>query len=82
MLETISRKCNFCVVTKHRMLTKESSVTIDLEWEKPTQTFGDLQGYRVRYGPKGEVLEEIRLEGSGTSSHKIQKLGKFFEAVV
>lgn len=60
------------------MLTTETSVTVELEWTRPTQTFGELQGYRVKYGPRNGQMEEIILEGQKIQKHKIQKLGKGF----
>ncbi|ODN02995.1 Tyrosine-protein phosphatase Lar [Orchesella cincta] len=56
------------------VLTTETSVTVELEWTRPTQTFGELQGYRVKYGPRSTQMEEIILEGQKIQKHKIQKL--------
>ena len=58
-----------------RVITADGTVTMELEWSKPTQTFGDLRGYRLKFGPKNGQLEEILLEGGQVLQHKIQKLG-------
>jgi netrin-G3 ligand len=58
-----------------RVITADGSVTMELEWSKPLQTFGELRGYRVKVGPKNGPLEEILLEGGQILQHKIQKLG-------
>lgn len=49
---------------------------MELEWTRPLQTFGELQGYRLKYGPKTGPMEEIILEGQKIQKHKIQKLGE------
>ncbi|XP_023289127.1 tyrosine-protein phosphatase Lar isoform X2 [Orussus abietinus] len=33
-------------------------IDMDLKWTKPTQTYGALLGYRVRYGIKNQTLKE------------------------
>ena len=32
---------------------------MDIEWTKPVETYGELKGYRVRYGLRGQRLTEI-----------------------
>lgn len=49
---------------------------MELEWTRPLQTFGELKGYRLKFGPKGGTLREILLEGGQILQHKIQKLGE------
>lgn len=55
-----------------RILEREPEVSIELEWSRPTQTYGELIGYRLRYGIKDTPLQEEILQ---TSSHKISQLG-------
>lgn len=45
------------------MIEREPTVTIELEWSRPTQTYGELQGYRLRYGVKEHALKEVILKG-------------------
>jgi hypothetical protein len=66
----------FLMLVLARVHTSESSVSVELEWTKPTQTFGDVQGYRVKFGPRNAPLEEAILEGAKVHHYKIQKLGK------
>lgn len=44
-------------------MEREPTVTVELEWSRPTQTYGELQGYRLRYGVKDQILKEINLQG-------------------
>lgn len=55
-----------------RILEREPEVSIELEWSKPTQTYGELLGYRLRYGIRENPLQELLLP---TTSHKISQLG-------
>ncbi len=32
---------------------------MDIEWTKPVETYGELKGYRVMYGHRGQKLTEI-----------------------
>ena len=32
------------------MVDTDHKITMDLEWKAPRQTYGELKGYRVRYG--------------------------------
>lgn len=43
------------------MLERDPTVSIELEWERPVQTFGELRGYRVRWGIKDQKLLETML---------------------
>jgi hypothetical protein len=58
------------------VLEREPTVSIELEWGRPTQTYGDLLGYRLRYGVKDQVLIEQVFKGIMVHSHKINDLGK------
>jgi hypothetical protein len=59
-----------------RVLEREPTVSIELEWGRPTQTYGELLGYRLRYGVKDQVLIEQMFKGTMVHSHKINDLGK------
>ncbi|XP_037294800.1 tyrosine-protein phosphatase Lar isoform X2 [Manduca sexta] len=57
-----------------KVLERDPIVSIELEWLKPTQTYGDLLGYRLRYGIKDQPLEEVNFPGTKVSSHRINDL--------
>lgn len=44
-------------------------MSIELEWERPVQTFGELRGYRVRWGIKDQKLLETLLAPDTTSKN-------------
>ncbi|XP_026325265.1 tyrosine-protein phosphatase Lar isoform X7 [Hyposmocoma kahamanoa] len=57
-----------------KVLEREPVVSIELEWAKPTQTYGDLLGYRLRYGIKDQPLDEENFSGTKITSHRIHDL--------
>ncbi|KAJ8964750.1 hypothetical protein NQ317_008055 [Molorchus minor] len=46
----------------HQIIQRKPTVTIELEWSQPLQTYGELKGYRVRYGEKEQYLK-VNLKG-------------------
>lgn len=58
----------------YRVLEKDPVVSIELEWTKPSQTYGELLGYRLRYGVKDQPLEEINFAGTKVHSYKMNDL--------
>lgn len=46
-----------------RIIEREPTVTIELEWSRPSQTYGELKGYRLRYGVKEQLLKDVPLKG-------------------
>ncbi|XP_046401143.1 tyrosine-protein phosphatase Lar isoform X4 [Ischnura elegans] len=50
-----------------KILEREPSVSVELEWTRPTQTYGELLGYRLRYGVRDQPLRYIVAEGEGGS---------------
>ncbi|XP_037790412.1 tyrosine-protein phosphatase Lar-like [Penaeus monodon] len=38
-------------------------LSVFVEWKTPTETYGEIMGYRLRYGPRGEKLNTVSLEG-------------------
>ncbi|XP_031768758.1 tyrosine-protein phosphatase Lar isoform X4 [Galleria mellonella] len=56
-----------------KVLEREPIVSIEIEWARPSQTYGDLLGYRLRYGIKDHPLEEENFSTKITS-HKITDL--------
>ncbi|XP_026486950.1 tyrosine-protein phosphatase Lar isoform X4 [Vanessa tameamea] len=57
-----------------KILKQDPIVFIEIEWAKPTQTYGDLLGYRLRYGIKDQPLEEVNFSGTKVTSHRINDL--------
>ncbi|XP_046968895.1 tyrosine-protein phosphatase Lar isoform X1 [Vanessa cardui] len=57
-----------------KILKQDPIVSIEIEWAKPTQTYGDLLGYRLRYGIKDQPLEEVNFSGTKVTSHRINDL--------
>ncbi|XP_047503822.1 tyrosine-protein phosphatase Lar isoform X9 [Pieris napi] len=57
-----------------KILERDPIVSIEIEWAKPTQTYGDLLGFRLRYGIKDQPLEEINFSGTKVNSHRINDL--------
>ncbi|XP_060802396.1 tyrosine-protein phosphatase Lar isoform X2 [Amyelois transitella] len=56
-----------------KVLEREPVVSIEIEWARPTQTYGELLGYRLRYGIKDQLLDEENF-GTKVTSHKINDL--------
>ncbi|KAL1129262.1 hypothetical protein AAG570_013791 [Ranatra chinensis] len=59
-----------------KVLDREPEVSVELEWSRPSQTYGDLLGYRLRYGAKDTPLKELMLQ---VTSHKITNLERGVE---
>ncbi|KAK9876723.1 hypothetical protein WA026_014962 [Henosepilachna vigintioctopunctata] len=57
-----------------KVIEREPAVTIELEWSKPSQTYGELKGYRLRYGAKDQFLKEVSLKGSHSNTYRINDL--------
>ncbi|XP_045766838.1 tyrosine-protein phosphatase Lar isoform X5 [Maniola jurtina] len=57
-----------------KILERDPIVSIEIEWAKPAQTYGDLLGYRLRYGIKDQPLEEVNFAGTKVTSHRINDL--------
>nr|XP_022917798.1 tyrosine-protein phosphatase Lar isoform X3 [Onthophagus taurus] len=62
-----------------KVIEREPTVTIELDWSKPTQTYGELLGYRLRFGVKDQTLKEVPLKGISTHKYKIQDLERGVE---
>jgi len=44
-----------------RVLEREPKINIELEWTRPTNTYGELLGYKLRYGIRGQEMFEIMM---------------------
>ncbi|XP_059050770.1 tyrosine-protein phosphatase Lar isoform X1 [Achroia grisella] len=50
-----------------KVLEREPIVSIELEWTRPSQTYGDLLGYRLKFGIKDRGLDEENYSTKVTS---------------
>lgn len=55
------------------ILERDPTVSIELEWERPKQTYGELQGYRLRWGIKDQELKEEQIPAT-LNSQRIKDL--------
>lgn len=62
-----------------RLVKKDPTITMDIEWTKPVETHGALKGYRVRYGRRGEELNEIHITDPAVQHQEISNLEKGIE---
>ncbi|XP_055372235.1 tyrosine-protein phosphatase Lar isoform X2 [Condylostylus longicornis] len=62
-----------------KMLERDPNLSIELEWERPQQTYGELKGYRIRWGVKDQPLQEEILPGQHNTVKKIKKLERGVE---
>lgn len=60
-----------------RVSSKTPDIVLKLEWVRPSQTYGDLLGYRIRYGIKNQTLKEEFIQGTNQHVYKITDLGNF-----
>ncbi|XP_025828813.1 tyrosine-protein phosphatase Lar isoform X1 [Agrilus planipennis] len=62
-----------------KVIEREPTVTIELEWSRPSQTYGELQGYRLRYGVKDQELKDYYIKGTQVNNYRIKDLEKGVE---
>jgi len=61
-----------------RVLEREPKVNIELEWTRPTNTYGELLGYKLRYGIRGQEMFEIMMT---ENKRRITDLGIYYPNV-
>lgn len=61
------------------ILERDPTVSIELEWERPAQTYGELRGYRLKWGIKDQPLREEILQGPGITRKKFTDLERGVE---
>jgi receptor-type tyrosine-protein phosphatase F len=61
------------------LVKKEPDITMDIEWTKPVETYGDLLGYVVRYGRRGQTLTAIKIIDKDVQHQEISHLEKGIE---
>ncbi|XP_014612642.1 PREDICTED: tyrosine-protein phosphatase Lar isoform X13 [Polistes canadensis] len=54
-------------------------VMLELEWMEPSQTYGDLLGYRIRYGIKNQTLKKEFIRGTRQHIYKVTDLERGVE---
>ncbi|XP_063915399.1 tyrosine-protein phosphatase Lar isoform X7 [Zophobas morio] len=62
-----------------KVIEREPTVTIELEWTRPSATYGELKGYRLRYGVKDHELKDVNLKGTHTNTYRINDLERGVE---
>ncbi|XP_049549048.1 tyrosine-protein phosphatase Lar isoform X2 [Anopheles darlingi] len=62
-----------------KILERDPTVSIELEWERPKQTYGELRGYRVRWGVREQALHEEVLQGTHLNMKRITDLERGVE---
>ena len=62
-----------------KIVKEEPTVSVDVAWSRPTQTYGELLGYRLRYGPKDDEMTEIFLDGAQIQHRLIEELERGLE---
>ncbi|XP_055547044.1 tyrosine-protein phosphatase Lar isoform X2 [Wyeomyia smithii] len=62
-----------------KILERDPTVSIELEWERPKQTYGELRGYRVKWGVREQPLTEETMLGPHTTTKRINDLERGVE---
>ena len=60
------------------MNSYSENITLDVEWTKPTQTYGELKGYKLRYGIKDQTLIDVILKPN-VNQYRLPDLGTRFQ---
>ncbi|CAG9761325.1 unnamed protein product [Ceutorhynchus assimilis] len=56
-----------------KIIERDPVVTIELEWSKPSQTYGELKGYRLRYGAKDQLLKDVHLKDTSYRMNDLER---------
>ena len=63
-----------------RLVDTDHKITMDLEWKAPKETYGELKGYRVRYGRiNQDQLTDILITDPNVHHQEISGLEKGIE---
>lgn len=62
-----------------KIMERDPIVSIELEWERPAQTYGELRGYRLRWGVKDQTLKEEMLSGPQMTKKRFNDLERGVE---
>lgn len=66
-------------VVNLKVLERDPTVSIELEWERPAQTYGELRGYRVRWGVKDHHKLHEEMLGAHLNTKRIKDLERGIE---
>ncbi|CAH1716486.1 unnamed protein product [Chironomus riparius] len=66
-------------VVKLKVLERDPTVSIELEWDRPAQTYGELRGFRVRWGVKDHHKLHESMLGPDTLTKSIKDLERGIE---
>ncbi|KAG0721326.1 Tyrosine-protein phosphatase Lar [Chionoecetes opilio] len=58
---------------------RTGKLAVKVEWSPPTETYGEIKGYRLKYGPRGEQPETITLEGPSMLQKTLNDLQRGIE---
>jgi len=58
-----------------RVMEREP-ISIELEWQRPSQTYGDLIGYRLKHGVKDQILKVEEIDDITQTTYSFKDLGK------
>lgn len=50
-------------------------MSIELEWQRPSQTYGDLIGYRLKHGVKDQALKVEHIQDTSKTTYSFKDLG-------
>lgn len=62
-----------------KVLERDPTVSIELEWSRPAQTYGELRGYRVRWGVKDHHKLHEEVLGPHVTTKRIKELERGIE---
>ncbi|KAJ8679234.1 hypothetical protein QAD02_015021 [Eretmocerus hayati] len=57
-----------------KTVRREDPIILELGWSRPTETYGQILGYRIRYGVKDQPLKEHIIEGDHQFNYRIEDL--------
>lgn len=66
-------------VVNLKVLERDPTVSIELEWERPAQTYGELRGYRVKWGVKDHNKLQEEMLGAHLNTKRIKDLERGIE---
>lgn len=66
-------------IMRLKVLERDPTVSIEIEWDRPTQTYGELKAFRVVWGIKGHHKMHEEKLGPISTSKKIKDLERGIE---
>jgi len=56
------------------MMSREQDISLEVGWTRPEQTYGELRGYKLKYGIKDQPLLEVNIKNN-TREYRLDHLG-------